>query len=913
MPNIFVFTAGNPEARQHLTSSIENPIADETVFASFPESQHEELAAIRQEGNGFYAWGTVPGERNGPTWEAMAYCDYVLCVYGSAYRYAARVLGKYENREFAREVWGKNTEGTTPQYMYFLTEPVEIYRPVDELARHLYSGYRGFTKISDEKIDTASKAHGSVQEFVDFIVRDDALSLMKEAAEGGISPNKARMLRRVNPEFAPAPDFVTDFVATYLGDDRPAKVLDAWANVGGWLPSLVGRWRPDVAVGLMRNPTERKVARLLGQDSTADLRLGDPLLLLDQITDPFDVVLGSPAWNLKPVQTLTISANGSSIEVRDYSSNLLLAKAANLLAPDGVGFFIVPSTFTRRRAGNAYASLEALGLYVDAVLEIPGGVMTQGRSQSGSLIIVRRTRPEYIFVGELSPDASSRNTLHKNLKARREGKIPQLGLLVEPRPYLSPQALFVEREVVSRGSGSGLPSVPLSDLATEVCFARPSHDFEDAPNTVYLPTVGRSPAVTTVGEIPTRHNNYAQIFLDPDKAVAGYVANFFNTSLGQRLRESLFMGSSVPRITKPQLERAPIYLPDLETQTEIMEIQTVITNLATRLDNYKRQLWEQPRKAPEIAKAIKPMNREDSLEEWIHTLPFPLASVLWAYRADQNHQNKRDHLFNLFEAISQFTATLMLSAFCSDGEFYAEESANWTKNDPGYERWFVHSTFGGWNRLGERLAKRTRTLLSGKETREKCMSLFGRPDAGFLDMLTSKKLFAVLREVEDKRNRWKGHGGILGFRELQEQVRLLEEYLSEIHQTVSDWYDNALVISPGPLEFEAGIYRHQVRLIKGPTTPFMQDTVESSSPMDKRHLYLLQRNQYQPVELLPLFRLMESPRTQQNACYFYNRLDGEENVRWVSYHFENEADISRPDSELRSALSWLEPGDSEAR
>ncbi len=31
MPQIFVFTAGNPEARQHLADSIENPIDDAVV------------------------------------------------------------------------------------------------------------------------------------------------------------------------------------------------------------------------------------------------------------------------------------------------------------------------------------------------------------------------------------------------------------------------------------------------------------------------------------------------------------------------------------------------------------------------------------------------------------------------------------------------------------------------------------------------------------------------------------------------------------------------------------------------------------------------------------------------------------------------------------------------------------------
>jgi hypothetical protein len=87
----------------------------------------------------------------------------------------------------------------------------------------------------------------------------------------------------------------------------------------------------------------------------------------------------------------------------------------------------------------------------------------------------------------------------------------------------------------------------------------------------------------------------------------------------------------------------------------------------------------------------------------------------------------------------------------------------------------------------------------------------------------------------------------------------------------------------------------------------VEEVVETLSPMDKQKLYLLHQNQYQPIELLPFFRLMESPKTQQNACYFYNRLGEGEDVRWVSYHFNREAELFRPDNELRSALSLLEP------
>jgi hypothetical protein len=35
------------------------------------------------------------------------------------------------------------------------------------------------------------------------------------------------------------------------------------------------------------------------------------------------------------------------------------------------------------------------------------------------------------------------------------------------------------------------------------------------------------------------------------------------------------------------------------------------------------------------------------------------------------------HLFHFFEALAQFTATLLLSAYAGDDAFYARESAAW--------------------------------------------------------------------------------------------------------------------------------------------------------------------------------------------------------------------------------------------
>jgi hypothetical protein len=177
MPQIFVFTAGNSEARQHLADSFQNPVDDMKVFNDFDQPHHEELRRIRDEAGGFYAWGAVWGIRNLPTWEQMERDDFVLCVYDGIYHYVARLLAKYDNPECAEAIWGTNEEGRTWRYMYFLTEPIKIYQPVYEYEGYLHSRYQGFTSISDARLEEIEGDYGSIEEFIKEILQheDDGL------------------------------------------------------------------------------------------------------------------------------------------------------------------------------------------------------------------------------------------------------------------------------------------------------------------------------------------------------------------------------------------------------------------------------------------------------------------------------------------------------------------------------------------------------------------------------------------------------------------------------------------------------------------------------------------------------------------------------------------------------------------
>jgi 5-methylcytosine-specific restriction endonuclease McrA len=180
MPKIFVFTAGNPVAQQHLEDSIENPIAEAKVFGSFASTHREELERIREEGNGFYAWGAVPGLRNIPNWETMERGDYVLCAYNNTYHYVARVLAKYDNQRFARRIWGEDEDGKTWEYMYFLTKPIKVDQPLYEFEGYLHSRYQGFTRISNERLTEIAEDFGTIEGFVQEILEYDGEGLPNE-------------------------------------------------------------------------------------------------------------------------------------------------------------------------------------------------------------------------------------------------------------------------------------------------------------------------------------------------------------------------------------------------------------------------------------------------------------------------------------------------------------------------------------------------------------------------------------------------------------------------------------------------------------------------------------------------------------------------------------------------------------
>jgi hypothetical protein len=167
MTNLFVITASNPEARQHVADTIEHRIRADKVERHFAG---DELAEVKKIGikHGYYAWGAAPGPRNRSTWAKMQIGDHVLVYQNRSYTYYTTVLFKAHNREFALDNWGQDDAGRTWEYIYLLDRPTRFTAPVEVsvLAHYLPLAYLGFTRVSDERTSRITSAHGSLEAYL---------------------------------------------------------------------------------------------------------------------------------------------------------------------------------------------------------------------------------------------------------------------------------------------------------------------------------------------------------------------------------------------------------------------------------------------------------------------------------------------------------------------------------------------------------------------------------------------------------------------------------------------------------------------------------------------------------------------------------------------------------------------------
>jgi hypothetical protein len=697
------------------------------------------------------------------------------------------------------------------------------------------------------------------------------------------------------------PPYISHFIVAYMNGRKVGRVLDPYARLGFLLIPIVRSCEVREAVGIVRAENEFEAARLISAQLPINWKRGEWQALIDQLGQ-FDLVVSSPPFGL-PAVTEEIPADSGAVKLRDSMTNILVLRSCRLLQADGDAIFLLPNTFFR---GDVVALLPKFSLSVNAVFALPKAALAPFTGIDLNLVLITRRPSREWFVGQLDPQRDP-GPLLDNFRQRTIGPVPELGRIVTPDQFVSWQNLVTAEEIERLVQRGGLKPVPFAEIVESINLGERSEDggFTELPNAVFLPLIGTSPAVTALSALRIKPQNCAQLVLRPDKAFAEFLAGFFNSSLGRKVRDQLLRGTFIPKIAKQSLMEARVYLPSIETQNQVVDVQREIRDLTLRLGELQQRLWNRPGEAPKVRKALASINVKQSLESWLEALPFPLASVLWRYQATTNVEHKNDHLLHFFEATAQFLGTLMASAFHSNAQFFEAHKRDWFDAGKENPHSLTRSNFGDWVVRCQRLAKTTRQMLSTPEERDLCLSLFKTRDSAKIEAISSKAAFFVLEKASRYRNDWKGHSGIVGAKEQTRRLTLLQEELTRLWEALGLAFEDWWLVRPGANEFSRNIYHFRAENLSGSRQIFRQIDIETTVVMDSDELYFFDATTRLPLQLLHFFRMMPSPETEEIACYFYNRLE-KEAVRWVSYHFEGKAERLEPDPAILSLIQEVE-------
>lgn len=633
------------------------------------------------------------------------------------------------------------------------------------------------------------------------------------------------------------------------------------------------------------------------------------LNVLNMMHGQFDLTIAIPPIYTTPIWWQFNINNQPSDEYKDTETNLLVVESLCRLTKKGEGIFILPRSAIHQRNGFLLKMLDDLGFYINAILELPIGALKPRTSLPMIVFFISKVFTERAFVTYLDPDTPDIASLVNNIHNHKNCEKTDCGYTVNVKDFRSCKILSLLRELEGELGQSGLSLHFLGDLAIELNKGKNNSymgGFTEKPNSIYFPATGYNEITTRFGEFKLSPINYYQINLDGNKAFSEYVANFLNSSLGLKIRKAYQEGSGVPRIPFDNIKNVPLLLPPVSKQILTVNLQNRIQTIKLALDSQEKTLQSQPQKLDDIRREIKRFDRQtdELFKDWINSLPFPLASILWRYMGEAEPDKKVDLLLHFFEAFAQFNVTYLTSAYYQDENIFNANKGKWF--DPDSD--FCHdkrATFGNWVIIGEMISKFTRSQISGKETRANVLDLFHTEKLKFIEVLVSKDIYKILHNAKNYRNEWIGHSGIRSANEERMRLALLEAELNSFRDIIKDYFDDFILLQPKTSEFNKGIFNNLVKNLMGSNSSFHESIIETKLPLDIDELYYLDKSDKYPLKLIRFFRMFPTPESEMNACYFYNRFE-KQGVRWVSYYFDKQSEQRIEDEGLSEFFVQLE-------
>jgi len=709
------------------------------------------------------------------------------------------------------------------------------------------------------------------------------------------------------PDLYLTPKFIVDFIREYILGLKIKSILDPYAGFCSLLMPLVKAKQIKNAKAYIQDFDHFFIAKYFLETNNIDIKNSDFSILSNEDSDKYDLVVGHLPFNSENIK-FKKKFNEINIDLDDKVSNVLLIKSLLTLNEKGSAIFLVePNFFQQRNIKLVYKYMKDLSLYIDSIISIPNGSLYPLTEKGGIIIIIHRGEfNKKVFLAELNQSRKNNSEIILNLKQKKEGTIPQLGVIIELDGFTNFKNILNQIDLEKAIDEMKLKEISFSDVVLEINNYKRNieNGFNIKSNSIYFPKFIDLETKVDFNELNSNYKDYIQIVVNPDIITAKELAILYNSHIGKRIKETLCKNTIIRKIDENLLMKSKIYKFKEDQIILYKETEHTISTYISLLETYQKDLAFNPNTVNKINKLVSAISTENSLENWIETLPYPLSYILRKYKTDLNIEHKVEYLLKFFQALLQYKSSLILSGYTNNRKFYSNEADKWLIHENKYQNWYKMSQFGGWRNFYNRLSSSLLNYLSNDHN-EIILELFNEIEIDFLYMLSNKDFNSIYLELNNYRNDWHGHSGIASKSTYEKRLEVLEEMLFKIKQLISDHFAYIDLITPISSYLEKGVYYYTVYSFMGTKRPFQEISIKSLIELDNYFLYLLPKKSNNPIKFFPLIKLKRSNIEKEMGFYFYDRLEADNTIRFISYDLED-SDLNTEDRFVVNALNILD-------
>ncbi|QEY51386.1 DNA methyltransferase family protein [Legionella longbeachae] len=669
-----------------------------------------------------------------------------------------------------------------------------------------------------------------------------------------------------------------------MADFTNKNVLIPWADFG-ILPKYLIENNNVNSLDIV-SISSAPIKFLLNTVQNGNVLSGEPFYILEKSQKKYDAIIGVLPFNRK--------VDFEYKSIRNNYEDILIALCIDKLHQNGKAAFIVSPSFFRGIGNNLFNQLKKFDIHLEAVIDLPSGIFKPVTAIKAFLIVLSKNYADKVFLAPYVEDESEQNQLVKNYLEFKDGKNIRHGIWHTYSNFKTFSELEHEHRIIFLATRSSLEKISFKEIVKDIKQINSAVIEKDHnENCIYFNHSLNKDVFGNIDNfIGIKNQKILRIELDSNKSSPDFLVEYFNINkLGKMIKRSFYQGITLQTLKTDSLLNSYLYLPTKTIQSQIENTCTAIKSLKQQLKELEEKIWQYPNQISKHIKELESLNEDATKNIWVDELPFPLASILWLYYSDTTSEDKTcyERLLHFFEAFCEFMTVIHLSIYESNPELWdvISEPLKQELRDKNFN--LEIATFGTWLTILERLVKQSRKLLNENETSTLIKRSYCIEDTNLLNEFFGKKIISILKETINLRNSYSGHGGIISEKQAIEIHNKLKTKLVELRESMTGIWDNYKLIIPENSRYDSNYFVYNARNITGSKTPFGRIELMSLKPMQDGKLHIYSKETNTPFELLPFIRVVPSPKTELDACYFYNRMEkrGNEKLpRFISYHFE---------------------------